>query len=148
MSQLYLLLVLHTLSAVIWVGGMITARLVVHPISLQFEDMQQRIERNLKVTKRLLVLVFPFVVLSIATGIIISSGNRSPIIHIKESIWLLMFLNYLFIVYRSMIATRAFNNFDINGAGKVMAPVASLFLPINIILGIVAIYFGVSLRGV
>jgi uncharacterized membrane protein len=147
MSQLHLFLVLHTLSAVIWIGGMITARLVVHPIGLQFEDMQQRIERNLKVTKRLLWLVFPFAVLSIVTGIVISSGNRSPTVHIKESIWLIMFLNYLFIFYRSRVATRAFNNFDINGARKVMAPIANLSLPINIILGIMAIYFGVSLRG-
>jgi hypothetical protein len=109
--------------------------------------MQQRIERNLKVTKRLLWLVFPFAVLSIVTGIVISSGNRSPTVHIKESIWLIMFLNYLFIFYRSRVATRAFNNFDINGARKVMAPIANLSLPINIILGIMAIYFGVSLRG-
>lgn len=147
MSQFHLLLTLHVLSAVIWIGGMITARLVVHPISLQFEDMQQRIERNLNVTKRLLALVFPFVILSITTGVIISSGNKSPMIHTKESIWLLMSLNYLFIIYRSRVATRAFNNFDITGARKVMTPVANLFLPINIILGIIAIYLGVSLRG-
>ncbi len=152
MSQLHLLLMLHIISAVIWIGGMITARLVVHPLYLQFEDLQQKVERNLKVTKRLLVLVFPFVLTSFVSGIMITANNFSSYngssIDLKIVIWILMFVNYLFIFYRSRVATRAFNNFDITGARRVMTPVANLLLPINIILGIMAIYIGIGFRGI
>lgn len=148
MSQSNLLLMLHILSAVIWIGGMIIVRLVVHPINLQFEDLQQKIDRNLQVTKRLLVLVFPFVIISIVTGIVMVAANKSSMIDIKEAIWLVMFVNYLFIAYRRNIAQRAFNNFDITGARKVMSPIANILLPINIILGIIAIYMGIVLRGI
>lgn len=152
MSQSNLLLMLHILSAVIWIGGMITVRLVVHPLGLQFEDLQQKVERNLKVTKRLLVLVFPFVLTSFISGFMITAGNfssyHSSSIYPKIVIWLLMFVNYLFIFYRSNVALRAFNNFDIAGARRVMIPVANLLLPINILLGIVAIYIGIGLRGI
>lgn len=151
MSQVHLLLMLHVVSAVIWIGGMITARLVVHPLHLQFEDLQQKVERNLKVTKRLLVLVFPFVLTSFVSGIMITANDFSiyggSSIDLKIVIWILMFVNYIFIFYRSKVAVRAFNNFDITGARRVMTPVANLLLPINIILGIVAIYIGIGLRG-
>lgn len=148
MSQSNLLLMLHILSAVIWIGGMIAVRLVVHPINLQFEDLQQKIDRNLQVTKRLLVLVFPFVIISITTGIVMVATNKSSTIDTKEAIWLVMFLNYLFIAYRRNTAQRAFNNFDITGARKVMSPIANILLPINIILGVIAIYMGIVLRGI
>lgn len=152
MSQLHLLLMLHIVSAVIWIGGMITARLVIHPLYLQFEDLQQKVERNLKVTKRLLVLVFPFVLTSFVSGIMITANNFSSYngssMDLKIVIWILMFVNYLFIFYRSRVATRAFNNFDITGARRVMTPIANLLLPINIILGIMAIYIGIGLRGI
>lgn len=152
MSQSNLLLMLHILSAVIWIGGMITVRLVVHPLGLQFEDLQQKIDRNLQVTKRLLVLVFPFVLTSFISGFMITADNfssyNSSSVYPKIVIWLLMFLNYLFIFYRSNVALRAFNNFDITGARKVMSPIANILLPINIILGIIAIYIGIVLRGI
>ncbi|MDD5359164.1 MAG: hypothetical protein PHI79_00545 [Sulfurovaceae bacterium] len=152
MSQLHLLLMLHIISAVVWIGGMITIRLVIHPINLQFEDLQQRVERNLKATKRLLVLAFPFVLGSFVSGFMITSANFSSYngssVYPKIVIWLLMFLNYMIIFYRSRVATRSFNNLDITGARRIMSPVANLLLPINIILGIVAIYIGINLRGV
>lgn len=152
MSQSNLLLMLHILSAVIWIGGMIIVRLVVHPINLQFEDLQQKIDRNLQVTKRLLVLVFPFVLGSFVSGFMITAANFSSYngssVYPKIVIWLVMFVNYLFIVYRRNTAQRAFNNFDITGARKVMSPIANILLPINIILGIMAIYMGIVLRGI
>ena len=152
MSQIHILITLHVLSAVIWVGGMIAIRLIVYPLRLSWEDEQIRISRNLVVTKRLLLLAFPFVLISISTGIMLSNPSKgaaiASLVNIKEGIWLIMTLNFFWIVARRNIAQRTFNNFDISGARRVMQPLTNFFLPLNIILGLLALWFGVSLRGV
>lgn len=152
MSQMHILITFHVLSAIIWVGGMIAIRLVVHPLRLSWEDEQIRISRNLAVTKRLLLLAFPFVLIAVGTGILLSNPLKgaaiASLVNIKEGIWLVMTLNFFWIAVRRNIAQRAFNNFDLFGARRVMQPLANFFLPLNIILGLLALWFGVSLRGV
>jgi uncharacterized membrane protein len=152
MSQMHLLLTFHILSAIIWVGGMIAIRVAVHPLKLAWEDEELRINRNLAVTKRLLFLALPFVFISIITGMVLSAAIKNTslasLVHAKEAIWLIMALNFSWIFLRRNVAQRAFNNFDLPGAKRVMMPLANFFLPLNIILGLVALWLGVSLRGV
>ncbi|MDD5405548.1 MAG: hypothetical protein PHE73_01245 [Sulfurovaceae bacterium] len=152
MSQIHTLVTLHVLSAIIWIGGMITIRFVVHPLRLAWEDEQIRIDRNLAATKGLLILVLPFVFISIGTGFVLAAHPKAvssaSLILIKEIIWLVMALNYFWIFLRRNIAQRAFNNFDLFGAKRVMMPLANFFLPLNIILGLIELWLGVSLRGV
>ncbi len=152
MSQMHILLTLHVLSAIIWVGGMIAIRVAVHPIKLAWEDEELRINRNLAVTKRLLLLALPFVFISIATGIMLSTAPKNTslvfLVHAKETIWLIMAFNFIWIFLRRNIAQRAFNNLDLSGAKRVMMPLANFFLPLNIILGLAALWLGVALRGV
>ncbi len=152
MSQMHILLTLHVLSAIIWVGGMIAVRVAVHPIKLAWEDEELRINRNLAVTKRLLFLALPFVIISIATGIMLSAALKNTsldyLIHVKETIWLIMAFNFIWIFLRRNVAQRAFNNLDLLGTKKVMMPLANFFLPLNIILGLAALWLGVALRGV
>ncbi|MDD3775656.1 MAG: hypothetical protein PHV08_06855 [Sulfurovaceae bacterium] len=152
MSQMHILLTLHVISAIIWVGGMIAVRVAVHPIKLAWEDEELRINRNLAVTKRLLFLALPFVIISIATGIMLSAALKNTsldyLIHVKETIWLIMAFNFIWIFLRRNVAQRAFNNLDLLGTKKVMMPLANFFLPLNIILGLAALWLGVALRGV
>jgi uncharacterized membrane protein len=152
MSQIHILVTLHVLSAIIWVGGMIAIRVAVHPLKLAWEDEELRINRNLVVTKRLLFLALPFILIVVVTGIMLSAPLKDTslvsLVHTKETIWLIMAFNFSWIFLRRNIAQRAFNNFDLPGAKKVMMPLANFFLPLNIILGLVALWLGVSLRGV
>ncbi len=152
MSQMHLLLTFHVLSAIIWVGGMIAIRVAVQPVKLAWEDEELRINRNLAVTKRLLFLALPFVFISIITGMVLTAAIKNTslvsLVHAKEAIWLIMALNFYWIFLRRNVAQRAFNNFDLPGAKRVMMPLANFFLPLNIILGLVALWLGVSLRGV
>ncbi len=152
MSQMHILVTLHVLSAIIWVGGMIAIRVAVHPLKLAWEDEELRINRNLAVTKRLLFLALPFVLIAVMTGIMLSAPLKGTslvsMVHTKEAIWLVMAFNFSWIFLRRNIAQRAFNNFDLPGAKRVMMPLANFFLPLNIILGLVALWLGVSLRGV
>ena len=44
-------------------------------------------------------------------------------------------------------AQKAFDNGDFANTKKQLIPIATYFIPINIVLGLVAIFLGITLRG-
>ncbi|WP_281950300.1 hypothetical protein [Nitrosophilus kaiyonis] len=152
----YLLYIIffHVLGAIIWIGGMIAIRFAVHPALQNIDDASMKIARTLEITGRLFALVFPFIIIILATGLMLSfsfgfSGHTklSMIVHVKEAIWLVMTLNYALMVYLRFKAQSAFLGADIKRAKEILSPVAKYMLPINIFLGVMALFFGLVLRG-
>lgn len=152
----YLLYIIffHVISAIIWVGGMIAVRFAVHPSLQNISDAKVRLARTLEITGRLFALVLPFIIILLATGLMLASvfGFRgktdlSMVVHIKESIWLIMTLNYSLMVYLRYKAQNSFLTNDFENAKKLLSKISKYLLPLNIFLGILALYFGLVLRG-
>ncbi|MRJ02521.1 MAG: hypothetical protein GXO19_01060 [Epsilonproteobacteria bacterium] len=144
----------HILGAIIWIGGMVVIRLAVHPALQNIGDDHIRIARTLEVTGRLFMVVLPFIIILLATGLYLAHlfGFRghtklSTIVHVKESIWLLMTLNYGLMVWLRFKAQDAYLKSNIMVAKKMLAPISKYLLPLNIFLGMLAIFFGLVLRG-
>ena len=144
----------HILSALIWIGGMIAVRFAVHPSLQNIGDESVKIARTLEITSRLFVLVLPFIVTLLGTGLYLAytfgfSGHTklSLVVHLKEAIWLVMTLNYAAMVYLRFRAQSYYLASNILMAKKFLAPIAKFMLPLNIFLGLAAIYFGLILRG-
>ncbi|WP_456451335.1 hypothetical protein [Hydrogenimonas sp.] len=143
----------HVLGAIVWVGGMIGMRIAVHPGLQHIEEPRQRMARTLEIVRNLFALVAPFIVLLLATGFVMAlavGGSGTPLgtfIHIKEGIWTVMALNYGYMVWRRNQAQRFFLSGDMAGAKAMMEPLARYLLPLNIFLGILALAFGITLRG-
>ncbi len=149
----FVILFLHVLGAIVWVGGMIAMRIAVHPALQHIEDAKVRLARTLEMVGNLFRLVLPFIVLLLLTGLIMglavgSGGTKSGMfVHMKEGIWLIMTLNYAMMVRLRNRAERFFISGDLAGARKAMEPVAKFMLPLNILLGLIALAAGISLRG-
>ncbi len=149
----FVILFLHVLGAIVWVGGMIAMRIAVHPALQHIEDTKVRLARTLEMVGNLFRLVLPFIVLLLLTGLIMglavgSGGTKSGMfVHMKEGIWLIMTLNYAMMVRLRNRAERFFISGDLAGARKTMEPVAKIMLPLNILLGLIALAAGISLRG-
>ncbi|WP_331775295.1 hypothetical protein [Sulfurospirillum sp. 1612] len=157
---------LHIISAVIWVGGMIVMRYSAHYSFQNIEQADIRLKSALYALKRLFILVSPFIVILLVTAIIMSVGlgfrdaaldksgqviNSSAmhvynLIHVKESIWTIMTLNYLAMVLIRNNAQKLLNQHDLAGAKKRATYISSYMVPFNIVLGIIAIFMGVFLR--
>ncbi|BAF70634.1 hypothetical protein [Nitratiruptor sp. SB155-2] len=144
----------HVLGAIIWVGGMIAIRFAVHPSMQHIEDDHVRLARLLEITGRLFGLVFPFIVIILATGLYMAYAfgfqghtDLSKIVHVKEAIWLVMTLNYAGMVWLRFKAQSYYLSSNYLMAKKMLAPIAKYMLPLNIFLGIMALYFGLVLRG-
>jgi uncharacterized membrane protein len=165
----HLLVFLHVLSAFIWVGGMIAIRVAVHPVisrggvtaagMLQNDVMdsmlkpKQRLGITLQITGRLFNLVIPFIVILFATGLIMAiatgghHGDLKSLFLSKEILWTIMTVNYIYMYSKRAKAWKLFSQGEVALAKAQMSLIPNLLLPINIVLGIVALWLGVSLRG-
>lgn len=165
----HLIVFLHVLSAFIWVGGMIAIRVAVHPViqrggvtaaqmlendvkSAMLEP-KQRLGITLQITGRLFNLVMLFIAILFVTGLMMAiatgghHGDLKSIFLSKEIIWTIMAVNYTYMYLKRAKAWKLFSKGEVALAKAQMSFIPNLLLPINIVLGIVALWLGVSLRG-
>jgi len=157
---------LHIVSAVVWVGGMIAMKFAAHPSFVQIESPLHRLERISQALKRLFTIVSPFVVILIITAVIMSVGlgfraaaldassnvideyamHLYNLVHVKEAIWMVMSANLLVMIFTRAKAQKLLDKGDATGAKKALEFIGKYMVPLNIVLGIIAIYLGVTLR--
>ena len=144
---------LHVISAVLWVGGMIAIRFAVHYSIQNIAEPKIKIERTLENLKRFFNMVIPAIVILLLTAVImiIALGFKGTPLYsfviVKEIIWTIMTIIFITIYVKRNKAEKAFIQGDFLGAKNNLAPIAKYYIPLNIILGIVAIYLGITLRG-
>ncbi|OZA45229.1 MAG: hypothetical protein B7X80_05910, partial [Sulfurovum sp. 17-42-90] len=65
----------------------------------------------------------------------------------KEFIWTIMAVNYSYMYIKRAKAWKLFSKGDVMEAKAQLKFIPNLLLPLNIVLGIIALWLGVSLRG-
>lgn len=144
---------LHVLSAVIWVGGMIAIRFAVHYSIQEIEDPKIKLGRTLENLRRFFNMVIPAIFLLLITAVImiIALGFKGTdlysLVIFKEIIWTVMTVIFITIFIKRNKAQKAFDNGNLPEAKSNLMPIATYFIPINIVLGLLAILLGVTLRG-
>ena len=92
---------LHVISAVIWVGGMIAIRFAVHYSIQNIEDPKIKLARTLELLKRFFNMVIPAILTLLITAIImiIALGFKGTelynVVVIKEIIWSIMTIIFI-----------------------------------------------------
>ncbi len=139
---------LHVLSAFIWVGGMIAIRFTVHPTMQSIEDPKIKLGKTLALMGMFFNLVIPFILLILLTAVTMVFAMGSSLnMQIKETIWVVMAANFLWMYLKRRKAQRLFDAGDLALAKATVALIPKLLLPLNIVLGIAALWLGVTLRG-
>ena len=148
-----LIVFFHVLSAFVWVGGMIAIRFTVHPVLQSIDAPEIKLGKTLQIMGKLFHLVIPFIILLLATGLIMAiamgghHGEDKLTFLSKEGIWTVMTLNFTWMYIKRKSAWRLFENKNLAEAKAKVANIPNLLLPVNIILGIVALWLGIGLRG-
>ena len=157
---------LHVISAVVWVGGMIAMRFAAHQSIQMLDTPALKLQRTAHALKRLFAIVSPFVIILIITAVLMSVGlgfrtaavdasgnvideaamNLYILVHVKEVIWMIMSVNLLAMILRRNKAQKLLDKSDFAGAKAQLGLIGKYMVPLNIILGIIAIYLGVTLR--
>lgn len=146
-----LIVFLHVISAVVWVGGMIAMRYAAHYSFLEIESPQKRLERIAHALKRLFYIVLPFVVILIVTAVFMIKGyglnetHFSALSHAKEGIWSIMFINLIVMILRRNRGERMLNEGNMVGAKAQIELIGKFMVPLNITLGIIAVFLGTYL---
>lgn len=146
-----IIIFLHVISAVVWVGGMIAMRYAAHPSFLEIESPQKRLERVADALKRLFYIVTPFVIILLVTAVLmikgygISQSEFKIFAYIKEAIWTLMFINLAAMILRRNKAEKALENADFVLAKNQLGMIGKFMVPLNIALGVIAIFLGTFL---
>ena len=144
---------LHVISAVIWVGGMIAIRFAVHYSIQNIEEPKIKLARTLELLKRFFSMVIPAILTLLITAIImiIALGFKGTelysVVIVKEVIWTIMTLIFITIFIKRNKAQKAFDSGNFASAKNNLLPIATYFIPINIVLGLIAIFLGITLRG-
>ena len=157
---------MHVISAVIWVGGMVAMRYAAHQSFVHVEEPLIRLERIAHALKRLFTIVWPFVIVLIITAVLMAVGwdfrnaavdatgkvideaamHLYNLVHIKEVLWMIMAINLGVMMVLRKKAEKLLGKDDLAGAQSKLSIIGQYLVPINIVLGVVAIYLGVVLR--
>ena len=148
-----ILVFLHVISAVVWIGGMIVLRLAVHPSLQSINDGSIKLGKTLEIVGRLFNIVIPFIMILIITATLMAVGLGFKgtelywLVHVKEVIWTVMVINFTYMYIQRRKAQKLYDSGELAGAKMLVSKFPNLLLPINIFLGIGAIFAGVTLRG-
>jgi uncharacterized membrane protein len=144
---------LHVMSGVVWIGGMVAMRYAAHQSFLKIESPHKRLEHIAYALKRLFSIVLPFVAVLFVTAIFmvkgyaLSASELSLFSYIKEAVWTLMFINLLFMIYRRNKGVQLLDKGDMVGAKEQIELIGKVMVPLNIALGTLAVFLGTYLSG-
>ena len=152
---------LHVLSAVIWVGGMAALWFLTKGSKTTIE-IERRVAGRAALYKTFFIYLSPFIVLLFITSLFMALGYRDnavdingfildfnnlqtyKLIHTKGSIWTIMVMNMLFMIWILNKASCKLCKTSVSA--DCMWLVSKYLLPINIFLGCAEIFLGVFLR--
>jgi len=158
---------LHVFSAVVWLGGMISARYGrVKPLR-QLREPEEYIHETKRYT-RFFKMMFPFIILLFITSLLMALGYRDSaydaegfiiseeglqmykMVHTKGGIWTVMAMNMALMAWINVKASANFtscsNMKECKRCKEALQIIFNYLMPLNIILGTVEIMLGVFLR--
>ena len=153
-EYLGIILTVHILSVIIWIGGMVTFMFSLYPSVLQIPNDKLMIRTSIRSLNRYFKILLPSVVILGISGILMEiSGNydaQAPTIEAmigaKEAIFVLMSVNFSFGFYKIKEAKQRCMKSDIHYAQDNIRLIIHYFFGLNILLGIFALYFGIMIR--
>jgi len=149
----FIILPLHNIASMVWIGGMIMFIVAVYPSAKQIPNEKVMIRTSLRTFRRYFNFLFPFIMILAITGVIMEIGQgyetKNPtlgaIVGTKEAIWVLMFMNFLLGYYKIIEAKKRCLASDSEHAKDNIRLIAHYLFTINIFLGLTALYFGMIL---
>ncbi len=95
----------------------------------------------------------PFIVILFATGLMMAiatgghQGDLKSLFLSKEIIWTVMAVNFTYMYIKRAKAWELFSEGNVAEAKARLTWIPNVLLPLNIVLGLIALWLGISLRG-
>lgn len=150
-----IIIFLHILSSCLLIGSMFVMRFVIQPVEEGIVDNKIKFGSCLKMIKRYIIFLLPVMFVIVLTSIFMNlgigfkSGNPTTyvMVHTKEALWTFIAFNFIYMYFKYLKAKKGFNEENYIEVEENMILMVKYLIPLNLILAIISVYFGVILRG-
>jgi len=145
---------LHILSASMLIGSMFVIIFIVRPVTKKVEDAEVKCGNCLKLLRRFNIFLVPtmFIIFSASffmnVGMGFEYGDPTVfiVIHIKEAIWLFLVFNFIYMYKKYLNASKAYREKDFLLTQENIILITKYLLPLNLIVSLIAVYFGILIK--
>jgi len=150
-----LVIMIHIASAIVWVGASFFFSMSVFPSLSQIPNERMIVRTTIRIIFRYLKVTFVASLLLLATGVFLALHSKvyetnpilKTILYTKGYIWAFMTLAYYYAFAKAKKAKNICFKGDSLLAVENLKVIANYVFVLNFILGLIAIYFGIMLRG-
>ena len=151
-----LIVFLHVLSASLLIGSMFVIVFIIRPIAKKVEDVEKKCENCLKILKRFNIFLVPIMLIILSASLFMNIGmgfeygdpTAFIMVHIKEAIWLFLAFNFLYIYRKYLNAKKAYSQKDFLLTQENIILITKYLLPLNLLISLIAVYFGIAIKGI
>lgn len=150
-----IIIFLHILSACLLIGSMFVLRFVIQPVEADILDNKKTMYRfiilrqlpNLTLLSVMFIIVLTSVFMNLGIGF--KSGNPTTyvMVNTKEALWTFIAFNFVYMYIKYWKAKKGFDEGNYIEVEENMVLMVKYLIPLNLILAIISVYFGVILRG-
>ncbi len=145
----------HVASACLLIGSMFVLRFVIQPVEVDIEDDKIKFGSCLRMMKRYIVFLLPVMLVIVVTSVFMNLGlgfkNGNPttyvMIHTKEALWTFIVFNFVYMYFKYLKAKKGFETENYIEVEENMILMVRYLIPMNLVLSLISVYFGVILRG-
>lgn len=146
---------LHVVSSSLLMGSMFVMRFVMQPIDADLPDVKVKFENSIKMMRRYFLFLVPVLFVIIATSLFMHIGmgfkSGNPLTYVmvttKEALWTFIAFNFIYMYLKYCKAQKGFAEENYIEVEENLILMVRYLIPLNFILALISVYFGVILRG-
>ena len=145
----------HIASAMLLVGSLFMMRVIVKPVIDSIASQEERYAKGLELIRRygyflilvMLVLISASIFMNVGLGFKYGNPTTYIMIHTKEALWTFMAFNFVYMYFKYRNAVKAYKEQEYIEVHENLILIVNYLIPLNFVLGMIAVYFGIILRG-
>lgn len=150
-----IIIFLHVVSSALLIGSLFVMRFIIQPVEVDVSDIKIKFGTCMKMIRRYMFLTAPMMGIIIVTSLFMHLGlgfkNGNPttyvMVHTKEALWTFIAFNFTYMYFKYVKAQKGLDEENYIEVEENVILMVRYLIPLNLVLAIISVYFGVALRG-
>ena len=150
-----IIIFLHVISASLLIGSMFVMRFVIQPVEVDVLDEKIKFNSCIEMMRRYIVFLVPVLLTIVITSVFMhiglgfKAGNPTTyvMVHTKEALWTFIAFNFIYMYFKYLKAKKGLAEENYIEVEENVILMVKYLIPLNLLLAIISVYFGVILRG-
>lgn len=150
-----IIIFLHVISSALLIGSMFVMRFVIQPVEEDVADEKIKFSSCIKMMRRYILFLVPVLLIIIITSVFMhiglgfKAGNPTTyvMVHTKEALWTFIAFNFIYMYFKYLKAKKGLEEENYIEVEENVILMVKYLIPLNLLLAVISVYFGVILRG-